>query len=172
MIKNILYIIFIIIIYELFITYNRKRQRRFKYYLAKQRSLLTGKKLLVIGDPYNGLANISTGIDYDCGDLCIDLTGCPKCNNGIKGKLEDIIKNINLDDYIIYISCVLEYVDDFPLILNYLNKINQDDLFIVNVEWYSLSAYFYPYFITKERPPKYIIYNTKPFIKYFNNFIL
>ena len=43
---------------------------------------------------------------------------------------------------------------------------DQNDLFVVNVEWYSFMAYFYPYFLTHERPPQ----NIKGFNgKYFNN---
>jgi hypothetical protein len=37
--------------------------------------------------------------------------------------------------------------------MSYLDKMNQDDLFVVNVEWYSFMAWFYPYYLTNERPP-------------------
>ena len=151
----------------------RKITRRICFKKAEERAKLTGKKLLVIGDPYNGIASKSTGSDYNCGDLCIDLTGCPKCKNSIKTKLENIINKINLNEYIVYISCVLEYVDNIDLIIENLNKMNEKDLFIVNVEPYSLSAYLYPYFITKERPPRNIIYSkNNNNIKYFVNPIL
>ena len=163
--KIIIYILILIIIYELIITFIRKLKRRQIFKLAQERSISTGKPLLVIGDPYNGLASIITGTDYDCGDLCIDLTGCPKCENKLKIKLEDFVLDYNLDDYIIYISCVLEYVDDIDLIVDKLNNLNPDNLFIVNVEYYSLVAYFYPYFLTNERPARNIILETKP-IKY------
>ena len=148
--------IIIIIIYEITICMIRKIKRKVYYKKAVKRAKETNKKLLVIGDPYNGIASITTGLDYNCGNLCIDLTGCPKCDNAIKGRLEDIIPTLNLNEYIIYISCVLEYLDDLPLVMSYLNKINKNDLFIVNVEWYSLMAYFYPYYLTDERPPNYI----------------
>ncbi len=134
----------------------RKIKRRIVYQKAKKRAKLTGKKLLVIGDPYNGIASKSTGIDYSCGDVCIDLTGCPACPESIKGRLEDTIGKLKMDEYVIYISCVLEYVDDLDYINTFLNKVKPEDLFVVNVEWYSFMAWFYPYFLTKERPPKYI----------------
>ena len=156
-IKVILVILVIVIIYESFICFLRKRNRRKLYKLAQERSILTGKKLLVIGDPHNGIASKTTGYDYDCGDVCLDLTGCPECPNTIKGRLEDNLTNLN--DYVVYISCVLEYVDDLNLISSYLNKMDPKNLFIVNVEWYSLMAYFYPYFLTNERPPSYIFFN-------------
>jgi hypothetical protein len=147
----------------------RKLNRRNLFEKAKKRARRINKQLLVIGDPYNGVASISTGSYYDCGDLCIDLTGCPKCTNSIKGKLEDIISEINLNEYVIYISCVLEYIDKLPKILSYLNKVNKKNIFIVTVEWYSLNAYFYPYYLTNEQPPKNIIYLKNNKIKYFSN---
>ena len=150
------FIILIIIIYEIIICIIRKIKRKIYYKKAVKRAKETNKKLLVVGDPYNGIASITTGLDYNCGDVCVDLTGCPKCENAIKGRLEDILPTLNLNEYVIYISCVLEYVDDLNSIMVHLNKVNKDDLFIVNVEWYSLMAYFYPYYLTNEQPPKYI----------------
>ena len=167
--SKLLYLIIFLILYECSITFHRKYTRRVLFEEASKRAKETNKKLLVIGDPYNGIASISTGLDYNCGDLCIDLTGCPKCKNGIKGYLENVIKDINMNDYVVYISCVLEYVDDIEEILKYLNRIDFKDLFIVTVEYYSLGAYLYPYFITKEKPPQNIIYQTKPKILYYKN---
>jgi hypothetical protein len=149
-------LILFLIVYEITICILRKIKRRVVYARANKRAKQTGKKLLVIGDPYNGVASKSTGIDYDCGDLCIDLTGCPKCPESIKGRLEDTIANIKLDEYVIYISCVLEYVDDLEYIQNFLNKVDPKDLFVVNVEWYSLMSCFYPHFLIGDPPPRYI----------------
>ena len=165
-----LFILFIIIIvYETLIMFKRKINRRNLFKAAKNRALETNKKLLVIGDPYNGVASISTGNDYNCGDLCIDLTGCPKCPKSIKTKLEDIISKIDLNEYVIYISCVLEYVDELPKILSYLNKVDSQDIYVVTVEWYALNAFFYPYYLTNENPPKNIIYFKNNKINYFEN---
>ena len=150
---NIVYIIIILIVYEVIICFSRKVKRRVMYKRAKERAKKTGKKLLVIGDPYNGIASKTTGCDYGCGDVCLDLTGCPNCPVSIKGRLEDTIATINLGEHIVFISCVLEYVDDLDYIMSYLDKMDQNDLFVVNVEWYSLMAYFYPYYLTGERPP-------------------
>ena len=159
------YIIIILIIYEILICIHRKIKRRVTFKKAQKRAKQTNKKLLVIGDPHNGIASKSTGCDYGCGDLCLDLTGCPNCPKSIKGRLEDVIEDINLNEYVVYISCVLEYVDDLELINRHLDKMDQNDLFVVNVEWYSLMAYFYPYFLTGERPPSFIY----GFFSYFEN---
>ncbi len=159
------HLILILIVYETCIMLLRKYRRRSTFKAAQNRAKETGKKLLVIGDPYNGIASKTTGIDYSCGDVCVDLTGCPMCPESIKGRLEDTIGNINLNDYVIYISCVLEYTDDLPKIMEYLNKVNKKDLYVVNVEWYSFMAWFYPYFLTKERPPSYIKLPNDKYIK-------
>jgi len=164
--KIIISVILLIIVYEVTIAISRKVNRRKVFAMAKRRALTTGLPLLVIGDPYNGIMSISTGADYGCGDSCLDLTGCPLCQIGIKGKLEDKIVELDLNKYIVFISCVLEYTDDLPLIVKYLNAMNPENLFIVNVEWYTLTAYLYPYFLTREQPPKYVIYECPPWQKH------
>lgn len=152
-------------VYELIIAIKRKFKRRQVYKMALERSKKTGLPLLVVGDPYNGLTSILTGCDYGCGDVCLDLNGCPKCPKSIKGSLEDVLPTINLDEYVVFISCVLEYVTDIQLVVNHLSKMNHENLFIVNVEWYCLTSYFYPYFLTGEQPPRNIIYNCPPWTK-------
>ena len=136
---------------------------------AQNRANETNKKLLVIGDPNNGVASIASGADYGCGDLCIDLTGCPKCPKSMKTKLEDVISKIDSNEYVIYISCVLEQVDDLPKILSYLNKVDPKDLYVVTVGWYSLTSYFYLNFLTDEPTMKNVIYIENDKIKYFAN---
>jgi hypothetical protein len=170
--KTIIIIIIIIaaiLTYEFIVTLIRKRNRSNLFKAAQNRANKTKKKLLVIGDPNNGFASIASGADYGCGDLCIDLTGCPKCPNSLKTKLEDVISKINLNEYVIYISCVLEQVDDLPKILSYLNKVNPKDLYVVTVGWYSLTSYFYLNFLTGEPTMKNVIYIENNKIKYFEN---
>ena len=166
MVKKIFLFLFLLIIYENIISMIRKLKRRNQFKRASKRAHDTNKQLLVIGDPYNGIASITTGSDYTCGDVCVDITGCPKCDNGVKARLEDYLPTINLDEYVIYISCVLEYVDDLPLILSYLNKVPSNDLYVVNVEWYTITAYFYPCFLTNESKAKWI---KGPFGNYYKN---
>ena len=170
--KEILILIIVIVTilaYEFIVTLYRKRNRTSLFKEAQNRANETNKKLLVIGDPDNGFASIASGADYGCGDLCIDLTGCPKCPKSIKTKLEDIISKINLNEYVIYISCVLEQVDDLPKILSYLNKVDPKDLYVVMVGWYSLTSYFYLNFLTGEPTMKNVIYIEDNEIKYFAN---
>lgn len=151
--------------YETCIMIRRKLQRRKLFRLAKQRSIDTGLPLLVVGDPHNGLASIATGSDYGCGDVCVDLTGCSRCQNTFKGRLEDAVTEFKLDKYVIYISCVLEYVDDIDFIAAHLRSVPPENLFVVTVEWYSLMAWFYPHFLTNEQPCKNIVYRAPPYSK-------
>ena len=155
-------VIVVIAVFDIIVGLVRKWKRRHIFAIAKKRSEETGFPLLVVGDPYNGLMSIMSGPDYECGDVCLDLTGCKMCPHGIKGRLEEKLRGIDLSRTVVYISCVLEYVNDLPLILGYLNKMDPNNLFIVNVEWFSLMAYFYPYFLTNEEPPKYVITECPP----------
>lgn len=173
--KYIFIIFLILFVYELLVAILRKVKRRVLFSLAQKRSIATNKPLLVIGDPYNGVISILTGSDCGCGDVCLDLTGCPRCPTSLKGSLEYYLPLIDLSKYVVYISCVLEYVDDIDLILSYLRVMDFNDLFIVNVEVYSLAAYMYPYYLTGERPPKNILTKCPPWndeITYIHNPVL
>jgi hypothetical protein len=131
----------------------------------------TGKPLMVIGAPGGGLANRITGQDYDCGDICLDIAGCKKCNNGVKISLEDAVQQYDLSKYVVFISCTLEYVD-MPFVEKYLTALNPLDLFIVNIGKHTLSVYVYPGFLTGEPPTKYVVTKSPPHsreIRYFKN---
>jgi hypothetical protein len=57
------------------------------YNIALKKSREYNKSLLVVGDPYNGIGSSIYNIfmdGYDCGDETVDITGAPKCKNGIK----------------------------------------------------------------------------------------
>jgi len=163
--KIILIIIGIVILYELILTYTRyiKRNRIFK--MANKRVKETGKPLMVIGDPDNGATNYIFGRSYDCGDVCVDLTGCPSCPKGIKEKIEDYLPTLESDSYVIFISCVLEYVDPdkIDFIISEMKRVSGGDYFVVSVEPFSMTALFYPTrFITGEGGPKHLILSEYP----------
>ena len=79
LIKAVLLLVALVLLYESIVGLHRKLNRRRLFRMAKERSRETGLPLLVIGDPHNGVMSVSTGADYGCGDVCLDLTGCPKC---------------------------------------------------------------------------------------------
>ena len=183
MLKIILCLIAILILYEIVICFIRKYRRRKIFRLAKIKSLQTGKKLMVVGDPKNGIASRITGSDYDYGDICIDLTGCPDNDsndiNGaikIKGDICSVIKRFGDNSHVIFISCTLEYAGEtdakFKQLMNDLYRVSGNDLFIVNVEVYSLMAYLYPHYLNNEEPPKRVITRCPPYSNSFNYFRL
>lgn len=133
---------------------HRRWQRQTLYEVALQTSIKTNKSLLVIGDPDTGFINYWLGRDYQCGDLCIDLTGCPKCNNSIQENLETVLTNFESGKYVIFISCTLEYIQNMTNI-PHLWRISYGDIYIVAVEYWSPLHWYLPgsYRIILEYPP-------------------
>jgi len=109
--KTIFYIVLFFVLLDILFSFYRMYRRYYKYKEALLLSKTKNKKLLVIGDPYSGFASKNIMKTYDCGDMCLDLNGCDKCENSIKGDVLDELKKMKDNEYIIYESCVLEYVD-------------------------------------------------------------
>jgi hypothetical protein len=122
----------------------RRAMRRRIFRQAVKRAEETGKPLLVVGDPDTGIVNPILGRDYHCGDVCTDLTGCPSCPTGVKGPLEKVLPQMPTSHFVIYVSCVLEYVDDIELVIRELWRVSGGDLFVAHVDPMSLTARFYP----------------------------
>lgn len=153
----------LILFYEVILAIKRKSTRRSTFATAAERARQTGKKLLVIGDPDGGFFNNLTGPDYTHGDVCIDLQGCSKADptqtQVIKDKVEKILPRLDLSKYVIFTSCVYEYVEDFSTIEIALRDFPTEDFFVVNVEPYSLAAYIYPgYLLGDDSVPKRIFF--------------
>lgn len=111
-----------LVIFELLFSVLRNILRFVIYRIALNRAKKLNKKLLVIGDPEAGIINKIFGRVYHCGDLCLDLNGC-HCKNTIKFDLNNNIESIlNLKDYIVFESCVFEFVEDKQRlkIINYI----------------------------------------------------
>jgi hypothetical protein len=134
----ILYIVIGIIIFLVLITIyfaiERQCNRNLYYKRAYKLSKKLNKPLMVIGDPYNGRASKVLGKNYGCGDICLDLTGCPKCVNSSKGYLEDTLPAFPDNSHVIFVSCVLEYVDDVELVYDQLKRISGGDMYVVTVQ--------------------------------------
>ena len=124
----------------------RWHTRRLTFAAAVQRARALGRPLLVVGDPDAG-AHTRLVRAYGCGDLCIDLRGCPRCPNTraadiTRGPLADIAD----DSAVVFVSCVFEYVDDLSAALAELSRIagRPDNLFAVTVQPWSFTAALYP----------------------------
>ena len=48
--------------------------------------------------------------------------------NVLRGALEDVLPTLDLSKYVVYISCVLEYVSDLQLIMSYLNQVPPENM--------------------------------------------
>jgi hypothetical protein len=143
--KILIIVVLILIINEIIQTYIRQIFRKKLFLEAENLSKILKRPLMVIGDPYNGIGSKFHGPAYGCGDICLDITGCPKCNNGIKGRLEDKLSSFKSNSHVIYISCVLEYVDEIDKVWEELLRIagTSKNIFMINVSGYCLTAYLY-----------------------------
>lgn len=123
-----------------------RKKRRIKIYdLAEKKAKETGKRLFVIGDPNNDNTSIDGKADYGCGDVCLDKeTGCDICPKGVKANIEEYLPSLPDNSYVIFVSCVLEYVDNFEEVKKQLFRVSGGDLFIVNIEPYTLKTTFFP----------------------------
>lgn len=146
--KILTYIIIILFVYEVIQGAYRQFLRRTFYTKAQQKAVQINKPLVVIGDPYNGIGSKlynSVIQGYGCGDETVDLTGAPKCPNGIKRDILSYLRRQPDNSKVLFISCVLEYVDDIEDIIKEIYRVagSIDNIFIVSINAYSITAYFY-----------------------------
>lgn len=115
----------------------RRGARADMYAMARARATALNRPLIVVGAPD---AMITAG--YPCGDVTVDLvkTSCP---NAIQA---DVTKPLpfNDDSAVVFVSCVLEYVDDYASALAELQRVAGANLFITRVEPWTLTGWFFP----------------------------
>lgn len=124
----------------------RFEARRHAFEAAARRAATLGRPLVVVGDPDAG-AHTRLVRAYECGDLCIDLRGCPRCQIMQAADLTaGPVPGVADDSAIVFVSCVLEYVADPASAATELLRMagSPDNLFIVFVEPWSLTASLYP----------------------------
>lgn len=117
----------------------RRYNRSALYEQALACARRSGKPLVVVGAPDGG---VTAG--YGCGDITIDLFKSPSCPNSIAA---DITKGIPLPDNsaVVFVSCVLEYVDDYEAALRELVRVSGGNLYVVRVEPWTLTSFLYPH---------------------------
>ena len=124
----------------------RWQARRETYDRAARRAAALHRPLVVVGDPDGG-AHTRLYRAYGCGDLCVDLNGCPLCK---VVQVADItagpLPGIADDSAVVFVSCVLEYVGDAAAAVYELRRIagRPDNLFDVSVQSWTLTAALYP----------------------------
>lgn len=90
--------------------------RTARYNEASHYALLMEKPLLVVGQPRGR---------HPCGDVCIDLNGCPTCAVSVNANIEDLS---NYDDKTfgaVFVSHVLEHVKNPDLAWAELNRVGE-----------------------------------------------
>lgn len=132
LIPFILTLLVALIVLEILFSVYRHILRYVVYNKALQRAKALNKKLLVIGDPDAGLFNTIFGRVYGCGDLCLDLNGCD-CQHTVKFDLNQNLNELNLDlkDYIVFESCVLEFTEHPQKIIDAIQQ--QTELYQVRI---------------------------------------
>lgn len=124
----------------------RFEARRRGFEAAARRASALGRPLVVVGDPDAG-AHTRLVRAYECGDLCIDLRGCPRCQVMQAADLTaGPVPGVADDSAVVFVSCVLEYVADPATAAAELRRMagSPENLFIVFVEPWSLTASLYP----------------------------
>lgn len=136
------------ICYQLLETlYFRPHRRKLYYKQAYQKSQSSEKPLMVIGDPSSGnVLTQKTGHQYGCGDICIDIMGCPKCTNQIKRDLTEILPKFKNNSHVIFVSCVLEFIPNLKTIYKELKRVSGNDLYIVYVKKPYILHKLFPYY--------------------------
>jgi hypothetical protein len=124
----------------------RFRERTAAFKLAIERASALGRRLIVIGDPDAGMHTRLLRA-YGCGDVCVDLNGCPACPVTVvaditKGPIPDVAD----DSAVVFVSCVLEYVSDVNAALREIARIagSPQNVFVVTVQPWTLTARLYP----------------------------
>ncbi len=122
----------------------RFREREAAYKAAFERASVLGRTLVVVGDPDAGFHTRLIRA-YGCGDVCLDLNGCPQCPVSI---VADVTKPLPFpdDSAVVFVACVLEYVTDPKAAAQEFRRIagSPSNVFTVFVQPWTLTARLYP----------------------------
>lgn len=121
----------------------RQIHRKRMFTKAQARAKELNKPLMVIGDPNNGDSSKLLGARYGCGDVCVDLTGCPQCPNTIKAKLPNGLEGTEDNSHVVFLSYVLEYVDDYKNAIEEIKRVGGENVYALTLSPYQLTAYLY-----------------------------
>jgi hypothetical protein len=139
----------IIIFNEIGQSYYRNYRRSYYYKMAAKHALKIDKPLIVIGCPHNGLGAKFHGYAYGPGNFTIDISGCSKgvCEDVIERDIVDSLKTFEDNSCVVFVSCVLEYVEKIDEAIKEINRVagDQKNIFIVTVGTSSLISYYYSY---------------------------
>lgn len=134
-------ILFLFILLLIFFLYDylfRRNIRKYLYFKEVQfLSKKLNKKLLVIGDPNSGDFFSFIGklfFNYNCGDICLDIEGCRKCNNSVKSDLYEYLSKQSDNSLVIFVFCSLEYIEDIEKTFKEILRVSGKDYKIVFIQ--------------------------------------
>jgi hypothetical protein len=112
-------------------------------------SIKNNTPLLVIGALDRGSLSSKIGqllnLTYKHGDFCLDINGC-SCKNSIKEDIYIFLKKQKSKSFIIFISCVLDYIDNIDLVFKEIKRVSDDNFKIVYInnliEFNFLGSYY------------------------------
>lgn len=124
--------------------WKRFEARRTMFASAQQRALDLGRPLVVVGDPDAGM-HTRMKRAYPCGDVCVDINGCPACPVQLIADITAERLPFEDDSVVVFVACVLEYVSDVATAATELARVaGPDNLFIVTVQPWTITAALYP----------------------------
>lgn len=124
----------------------RFRERSVAFRSAMERAVALDRRLVVIGDPDAGFHTRFMRA-YGCGDVCVDLNGCPKCPMTIVADItKGPVPGVADDSAVVFVSCVLEYVANVDNALKEISRMagSPENAFVVTVQPWTLTARLYP----------------------------
>lgn len=126
----------------------RQKDRQKIYKKAQARAKELKKPLVVYGDPYYGKGSRFYNMfikGYGCGDETVDLTGSPGCKNGVKSDMLKHLKSKKSNSQVIFVSCVLEYLNDIEEVFKEMKRVagGVENIFVVTVSELTIAAYVY-----------------------------
>lgn len=109
-------------------------ERESMYEKANQYAHSIGKPLLVIGEPRGR---------HPCGDVCVDIIGCPTCKTSVKANIENLETFEDKQFGASFVSHVLEHINRPDLAWDELNR-TSDKVFVAYPRSYRLLSRLHP----------------------------
>jgi hypothetical protein len=118
--------------------WRRRSLRQKTYELAAAEAKRLGRPLVVVGAPDGGVTS-----GYGCGDVTVDIVRSESCPNPL---VADVTKPLPFADnsVVVFVSCVLEYVDNADAALAELCRASGGHMHVVRVEPWTLTSILYP----------------------------
>lgn len=129
---------------------SRFHDRQVQFANAQARARATGRRLVVVGAPSAG-AHTRLMPAYDCGDVCVDIDGCPACPVSETVDLARGRTTVPDNSAVVFVSCVLEYVSDPAAAMREIVRMAGDasNVFLVAVQPWTATSVLYPAVVSK-----------------------